>query len=278
MESLIEEAGRRPCSPAQGAQDATATAPPRRDCTRGPLVSIDGVTGVGKTYLTARAAERLDTKPLLLDGFSDRKREQPGLAEALLAALRRASGKDPFLRGGTPMTETLLLLAIKRHDLDTVIPDLAGGRTVIEGRSVDSTAVCQALLLHPGDPDAALDEAVALLGLAASFRQLPDLTVLITDDASAAIDRAQRRDKRNYTLEQATFMCEACALFERVAAADPARYRVIDRRSADEHEATGQLRAWIGAATVGLACVREPWQDPGAPCIYCGRRLGQEPA
>jgi len=277
MDSLTKETGRRPRSPAPGAQAPAAAAPARRDCTRGPLISVDGVTGVGKTYLTARATESLATSPLLLDGFSDRKPGQPGLGEALLAALRGASGKDPFLRGGTPMAETLLLLAIKRHDLDTVIPALAAGRTAIEGRSVDSTAVCQALLLHPGDPDAALDEAVALLRLASSFRQLPDLTVLITDDAAAAIDRAQQRDKRNYTPEQATFMREASALFERVAATDPARYRVIDRRSAGEHEAAGQLRAWIGDATAGQACVREPWQDPGAPCIYCGHRPGQEP-
>ena len=254
------------------------TTPVRRPCIRGPLLSVEGITGVGKTYLTSRAVEALDAKPLMLEGFSRRAPERPELGEALLRALREASGRDPFLRGGTPMAEALLLLAVKRHDLDTVIPELSGGRTVVEGRSIDTTAVCQALLLHPGAPDAALDEAVALLNLASSFRPLPDLTILVTDDASAAIERAQRRDKRIFTPEQATFMHEACALYERLAATDPARYRVVDRRSADEHEAAEQIRAWIHDARADLSCVREPWQGPGASCMYCSRRADPVPA
>lgn len=258
--------------PSLQSEGGAAVAPPRRPCARGPLISVDGITGVGKTYLTSLATETLDDDPLILGGFSRRAPRSPDLGDALLRALREASGKDPFLRGGTPMAETMLLLAIKRHDLDTVIPDLSDGRTVIEGRSVDSTAVCQALLLHPGAPDAALDEAVALLGLAASFRPLPDLTILITDDASAAIDRAQRRDRRDFTPDQATFMHEAGALFERIAAADPARYRVLDRRSTGEQEAAGWIRAWIHDARTGLSCVPEPWQGQEAPCMYCRHR------
>jgi dTMP kinase len=255
------------------------TIPPvRRPCTRGPLISVEGITGVGKTYLTSRAVETLDDKPLMLEGFSRRAPERPELGEALLRALREASGRDPFLRGGTPMAEALLLLAIKRHDLDTVIPELSSGRTVVEGRSIDTTAACQALLLHPGAPDAALDEAVALLDLAASFRPLPDLTILVTDDASAAVERAQRRDNRIFTPEQATFMHEACVLYERLAATDPARYRVVDRRSAGEHEAAEQIRAWIHDARTGLSCVREPWQGPGAHCMYCSHRADPVPA
>jgi len=254
------------------------TASARRPCTRGPLISVEGVTGVGKTYLTSRAAETLDDKPLMLEGFSRRAPERPELGEALLNTLREASGKDPFLRGGAPMAEALLLLAIKRHDLDTVIPELSGGRTVIEGRSTDTTAVCQALLLHPGNPGAALDEAVALLSLAASFRPLPDLTILITDNTAAAIERAQQRDQRIFTSEQAAFMHDASALFEQVAATDPARYQVVDRRSTGEHEAAEQIGTWIRDARTCLTCVREPWQSPGSPCMYCSRHPDPVPA
>ncbi len=250
----------------------------RNPCPRGPLISVEGITGVGKTYLTGRAVETLDDKPVMLEGFSRRAPERAELGEALLRALREASGKDPFLRGGAPVAEALLLLAIKRHDLDTILPELSAGRTVIEGRSIDTTAVCQALLLHPGAPDDALNEAAALLELAASFRPLPDLTILVTDDASAAVQRAQRRDRRIFTDEQATFMHQASALFERVAAAGQARYRVVDRRSAGEDEAAQQIREWIQAADTGLYCAPEPWQRPGAPCLYCGHRAGPAPA
>ncbi|GAA2718497.1 MULTISPECIES: thymidylate kinase [Streptomyces] len=245
--------------------------PVRQCCTRGPLLSTDGVSGVGKTYLTHRAVDPLDDKPLVLDEFSEWANGRPGLGGALLHALYEASAGDPFLRGGTPMAEALLLMAIKRHDLDTVIPALSSGRAVIEGRSVDTTAVCQALLLHPGDPDAALATATELLALAASFRPLPDLTILVTDDTAQAVERAQRRDRRIFTSEEAAFMREACALYERLAATDQARYRVLDRRRTGEHEAAEQIRVWIHDAGINLSCLYEPWQGPQARCMCCGQ-------
>ncbi|MDH6133822.1 dTMP kinase [Kitasatospora sp. MAA4] len=247
------------------------TSPQLAACTRGPLISAEGLNGVGKTYLTNRAVDGLGTKPLMLDEFSQRANGRPGLGEALLRSLREASAGDPFLRGGTPMAEALILMAIKRHDLDTVLPELSSGRPVVEGRSVDTTAVCQALLLHPRDPDAALQTAIALLGLSSSYRPLPDLTILVTDDASKALERAQRRDQCVFTTEQATFMTEACTLFEQLAATDPDRYRVVDRRQVNEHEAAEQIRAWIEGAGGNLGCMVEPWQGPGAACICCGR-------
>lgn len=241
-----------------------------RQCARGPLISIEGVTGVGKTYLTRHAIELLDTKPLLLEEFSARTDVRSDLGAALLRSLREASGGDPFLRGGTPIAEALILLAIKRHDLDSVIGELASGRGVIEGRGVDSTAVCQAVLLHPDDPDAALATATDLLSLAASYRRLPDRTILVTDGAHQAIARAQGRDRCVFTDEQTAFMRSVCALFEQVAATDPDRYRVVDRRTVGEHEATQLLQALIRSAGVGLACLGEPWRGPQAPCMYCG--------
>jgi dTMP kinase len=247
------------------------TTPVHLPCSRGPLISAEGLNGVGKTYLTNRAVEALETKPLMLDEFSQRANGRPGLGEALLHSLREASAGDPFLRGGTPMAEALILMAIKRHDLDTVLPDLARGRTVVEGRSVDTTAVCQALLLHPDDPDNALQTAIALLDLASSYRPLPDLTILVTDNASEALARAQRRDRCVFTNEQADFMRAACALFERLAATDPVRYRVVDRRHTDEYEAAEQIRAWIQGAGGNLGCLLEPWQGPDAPCMCCGQ-------
>jgi dTMP kinase len=252
--------------------------PPRHPCTRGPLISTEGIPGVGKTYLTSRAVNGLDGSPLILDGFSQREHGHPDLGKALLHALRAASGADPFLRGGAPAAEALLLLAIKRHDLDIVLPGLADGRTVIEGRSIDTTAVCQAVQLHPGAPAAALAEAAALVRLAASFRPLPDLTILITDDPSAAIERAQQRDSRLYTPGQIAFLKETCALHEQLAATDPVRYRVVNRRCTASHAAVQQIRSWIGEARHDLSCAREPWQNPAACCMYCGHRMEPVPA
>lgn len=247
-------------------------------CTRGPLISIEGITGVGKDYLTDHALNAVPAqdRPVMLAEFSARAGR--GLGDHLLGALREASAPDPFLRGGTPLAEALLLLAIKRHDLDIVLPALAGGRRVLEGRSVDSTAVCQALLLHPHNFGVALDTARALLALAASYRPLPDLTILVTDDADRAIDRAQQRDGRTFTPEQATFMRAAGTLFEDLAATDPARYRIVDRRHTGHDEAAMLIRSWIRDAEAGLGCLREPWQGSQMPCLCCGQRTELVPA
>ncbi|SEU34499.1 hypothetical protein SAMN05421811_11263 [Nonomuraea wenchangensis] len=50
----------------------------------------------------------------------------------------------------------------------------------------------------------------------------------------------------------------------RPAATDPARYRVVNRRTVDEHEAAELIRSWIQDASTGLGCGREPWQSPEA--------------
>lgn len=258
----------------------TTTAP--QPCTRGPLISGEGINGVGKTYLTNRAVAETTPPgrqaPLLLDEFSERARGRAGLGGALLDALVAASNRDPFLRGGTPAAEALLLLAIKSHDLDTVRPHLASGRAVIEGRSIDTTAVYQALLLHPNDPDAALEEALALLHLAASFRTLPDMTILVTDDASAAISRAQIRDQRTYPPDQLDLQHAACALYERLAATDPVRFRVLDRREVGEEDAVTLIGTWIREACTPLTCLTEPWQNAPASCHSCGQDAARRPA
>ncbi|MGW6388979.1 dTMP kinase [Streptomyces sp. NPDC055103] len=246
---------------------------------RGPLISTEGINGVGKTYLTNQALNTVPagTKhqaPLLLDEFSARAHGRAGLGGALLTALLKASADDPFLRGGTPAAEALLLLAIKSHDLDTIRPVLASGRAVVEGRSIDTTAVYQALLMHPDDPAAALEEAVAIVDLAARFRPLPDMTILVTDDATAAIARAQKRDQRAYSPDQLRLQHAVSTLYEKLAATDPVRFRILDRREVEEKAAVEQIRSWITEARTGLGCLPEPWQGPPGTCALLADRTG----
>ena len=60
-------------------------------------------------------------------------------------------------------------------------------------------------------------------------------------------------------------MREACALYERLAATDPARYRVVDRRSAGEHEAAEQIRAWIHERRHRPELLPRAVAGPGSP-------------
>ena len=136
---------------------------------RGLLVSVEGVSGTGKTYLTHRL---LDEKPgiaagaVVIDEFS-RRPLGGDLGHDLLHTLIDAAAGDPLLRGGRPAAETLMLLAIKAHDYEAhCLPALAR-RIVLEDRSLHCVAVYQALILHSDDDEQAFAEMLAILSTAA---------------------------------------------------------------------------------------------------------------
>ncbi|MEU8075876.1 hypothetical protein AB0B31_10540 [Catellatospora citrea] len=229
-------------------------------CRRGALVSVEGLNGVGKTYLTQLLANRLDAelRVLVLEEFSARADGGDDLGRVILRTLITAADGDPFLRGGRPGAETLALFAVKMHDFESTRAELTGGRLVLEGRSIHSTAVYQSLISHPGDDDGAHRQATNLLQLAAAWRPLPDLTVLITDDVDAAIGRAERRDARTYTNEQRVIHTRAAALFIRLANDDPGRIAVLDRRLLNTDQLIDTMTGLITALTP--SCLIENWR------------------
>lgn len=200
------------------------------------LLSVEGINGVGKTYLTGLVVDQLTSAgkqpPLVLEEFS-RRSTDTDLGRRLLGTLVEASGGERFLRAGYPGSETLLLLAIKAHDYESVLDLLTAGRTVIEGRSLHTIAVYQSLITHPADDQAAYDFATRLLDHAQGFRPLPDRTVLLTDDVDAAVHRAEVRNGETFTAEQWVMHRRAAMLFERLAAAYPDQVLLIDRRQHD---------------------------------------------
>lgn len=80
---------------------------------------------------------------------------------------------------------------------------------MIEGRSIRSTAVYQSLIIHPDGNKAATASATHILDMAACWRPLPDLTIVITDDPQAAVRRAEARDGTIFTTEQRAIHCPA---------------------------------------------------------------------
>jgi dTMP kinase len=246
------------------------------DCRRGLLVSVEGLSGVGKTHLNTMLLGRLPTayQPVLIQEFSQRTRASGhDLGRDLLRALIDAAHGDHFLRGGYPSTETLLLLAIKMHDYEAhAIPALRRGRLVLEGRSIHSTAVYQSVITNPADDEAAYQHARAILALAERWRPLPDLTILLVDDVATALQRAERRDATAYTPEQWRLHGRAAVLFERLAEADPQRVPVVDRRLLGPDEAVAQMAELITSAST--SCLPEPIAaDDGSACCGSGCRL-----
>jgi dTMP kinase len=250
---------------------------PDTNCRRGRLISIEGLNGVGKTHLTTRLLARIinTDRPVLLEEFSQRPQTGGGdLGQGLLRALINAAHGDPFLRSGHPGAETLLLLAIKMFDYETgCAAALVEGRTVIEGRSVHSIAVYQSLIACIDD-EAAHKRARRILDLAAAWRQLPDLTILITDDVTTAVRRAETRDGNRYTGKQWQLHHRAAALFDRLAAEDPHRIAVLDRRRLPAEALIDQMANLIG--TSPISCLDKPPNQTTAPAP-CWQRCRLHP-
>ncbi|HEY6424155.1 MAG TPA: hypothetical protein VIY28_13085 [Pseudonocardiaceae bacterium] len=79
---------------------------------RGRLISIEGLSGVGKTYLTHRVIEAATAAapgepPLVIEEFS-RRHDDADLGRRLLRTLVTAAKGEHFLRAGFPKSETLL--------------------------------------------------------------------------------------------------------------------------------------------------------------------------
>lgn len=220
---------------------------------RGRLISIEGLSGVGKTHLTNRVIEAATAAPgqppLMVEEFSQRREDgDVDLGRRLLRILVTAAHGEHFLRAGFPKSETLLLLAIKMHDFEATLPTLLAGRTVIEGRSIHSTAVYQSLIMHPDDREAAAVSVVRILDMAARWRPLPDLTIVITDDPQAAVRRAEARDGTTFTAEQWAIHHQAAPLFEHLATIDPEHVRLLDRRDHDTTTLVATIGQWITTA------------------------------
>jgi len=217
---------------------------------RGPLwVSVEGVEGVGKTYLCSKLARQLGAGCLLVDEISDHGQDtQEGQVVAALF-----SGGDRFLRTGHPAAETLALLALKARAYSRVRSSARPGtRLVLEDRGPDTVAAYQPAILNPAaTPAELLDTARQILATAAWSRPMPDLTLLITDDPGICEQRFAARAGQPVTDDERTLMRQAEALYELLAQAEPQRWRVISRQGCTSGEV---LAAMAAACAEGESC------------------------
>lgn len=195
----------------------------------GILVSLEGISGSGKTYfITELRKEMRDINFTFLSEIMDQNND--GLYKQISAALRYSN--DMFFRGGLPRSETFLLLALKMCDYETSIAAaLDAGAVVVEDRSIDSIAVYQSIMLCPERSDLRADTASEIYTLAVRWRRPPDITFLIEDDFNTSIKRAQKRDKRIYSNDELEVLRAAAKVYVEHAERYAARIVRIDRRT-----------------------------------------------
>lgn len=184
---------------------------------RGRFITLEGGEGAGKStnarfikaWLEARGREVILTR-------------EPGgspLAEAIRGVVLQS-----WAEGMPQMTEALLMFSARSAHLEaTVLPAIEAGRDVICDRFVDSSYAYQGA--GNGFPVAklqALEDMV--LG-----ELRPDLTIVFDLDPETGLQRARSRGEQNrFEDETLSFMQRVRQAFLDRAAAQPARYAVLD--------------------------------------------------
>lgn len=196
------------------------------------FVTFEGIDGAGKSTQARLLAAALDPPALLL-------REPGGTAagERLREILKDA---DLHLH---PRAELLLFLAARAQLVEEVIrPALEAGRHVVCDRFMDSTVAYQGGARGLGVELAQRLNADAVAGCA------PDRTVLLRVPAALAAERGEGRGgfgADRFEREGDGFQAAIASTFERLAAAEPERFAVVDG-SGDAEQVHARVLAALG--------------------------------
>ena len=178
---------------------------------RGKYIAFEGLEGCGKSTHVKRLAETLGAVAT----------REPGGTR--IGAMLREILADPDNTDINPRTELLLMTADRAQLMSEVIePALADGRHVVSDRSIYST------LAYQGYGRGLGVETIRGINEWALDQILPDIVVWIQIPRDEAERRLAKRNLDRFEREGADFFARIADGFAEMAAADPARWIIID--------------------------------------------------
>jgi dTMP kinase len=206
----------------------------------GSLITIEGLDGAGKTTLAGGLAAALAGRGLDVEQI-----REPGGVE--LSERLRALVTDPALTVA-PRAEALLYAAARAQLVEELIrPRLSAGALVLLDRFTDSS------LAYQGGGRGLGVEPLRELNRFATGSLEPDRTLLLRVPVEVGRARLARRRSGRDRLEDEdeAFFAAVAATYDRLAAGDPARYRVLDATRPAAEVLTGALAALEGVLPAG---------------------------
>jgi dTMP kinase len=214
-EDLLAAIRSEPPSPVHEPVHLNGTDPNAPAPTPGLLIAFEGGEGSGKT-----TQARLVSIWLRELGFDVETTHEPGATK--IGMRLRALLLDTSSTGMSPQAEALMYAADRaEHVTSLIAPALDRGAIVITDRYVDSS------LAYQGWGRSLPVEEIARFNWWATGGRTPDLTILLDMDPLAGLNRRTRSADR-LEAEPAEFHLRVRAGFLALAAADPARYLVLD--------------------------------------------------
>lgn len=183
----------------------------------GRLITLEGGEGAGKSSALAVCREHLQARGL--EVVQTREPGGPPLAERIRELLL-----DPAGEAMAAETELLLMFAARaQHVRETIRPALARGAFVLSDRYTDSSYAYQ------GGGRGLPTATIAALEDFAVGPTRPDLTLLLDLPSRDGLARANGRSRPDrIETEASEFFERVRAVFRARAAAEPARFRLID--------------------------------------------------
>lgn len=189
---------------------------------KGNLLSLEGISGTGKTFYRRKLEEEFKENPNVIFIKEIFDEAQMGLNKKIFSALFHT--EDKFFNMGVPLTETMLLLSSSMYKYESTIKKaLDEGKTVIEDRSLDTIAIYQAILIAQKNGGNPLQIADDIYSFARKFRRTPDKTFLLQGQTDFVINRAEERDKSSYSEDEIKLLKRANALYSLYAQKNPQR-------------------------------------------------------
>jgi thymidylate kinase len=218
---------------------------------RGWFITIEGPDGAGKTTQTEGLAAHLRARGL--DVVLTREPGGTWLGERLREVLLARTGSTAPTDA---LTDAFLFNAARRQLVSEVVaPALSAGRTVLCARFADST------LAYQGYGAGVPLERLRALEVVATDGLRPDLTILLDLPVEAGLARKAPGDVTRFEAEfDLAFHRRVRQGFLALAAADPARFTVVDATQSAQAVATA-----VNAAADLLVGSGEPNRTQYAP-------------
>ena len=200
----------------------------------GKLITLEGGEGAGKSTVMDAVRERLASR-----GIDVVVTREPG--GTVLGETIREIVLDPSRRNLSAESELLLMFAARAQLVHEVIqPALVAGRWVLSDRFTDASYAYQ------GGGRGQPENRIADLEHWAAAGVTPDLTLLLDLPVADGMKRANGRGAADrIEMENADFFERVRASYRTRAAAQPARFRVVDASKTLE-DVLAQVRRALG--------------------------------